>query len=85
MNGPTSTNFHSIDPTSMCAQTIFRVLDFLTAWVVEKSSPPVVKKGNSKPSSGAFPDFECIVVKLYCVSLLPSYLYFVAQLQKKGL
>jgi hypothetical protein len=35
---------------SMCAQTIFRAIDFLTAWVVEKSKAK--RKGG--PHKGAF-------------------------------
>ena len=34
----------STDSTSMCAQTIFRAMDFLTAWVVEKGIESMTRK-----------------------------------------
>ena len=36
----------------MCAQTIFRAMDFLTAWVVEKSKRSVANKGKGGAQSG---------------------------------
>ena len=47
-------NVFFVDSTSMCAQTIFSGLDFLTAWVVEKSKAAITSKGEGASQNGMF-------------------------------
>ena len=41
-----------LDSTSMCAQTIFSALDFLTAWVIAKNKTVVVQKSKGFSQQG---------------------------------
>ena len=42
------------DSTSMCAQTIFSALDFLTAWVIAKNKAAVVRKSKGLSQKGVY-------------------------------
>ena len=47
-------DFIPSDSTSMCAQTIFSALDFLTAWTIAKNKAAIVRKSKGIPQKGTY-------------------------------
>ncbi len=46
----------AVDFTNMCTQTIFSVLDHLTAWASAKSKAYAVRKAKGLPMKGIYHD-----------------------------